>query len=221
MECRLCGEENEAGAMFCSNCGALLPNENGNKAEACNAKNNRILVLRDVYSGMKYEIKQDGMIARERGDIHPEIFSKDVYISDPHCRIYRVDNQWMVEDMGSLNKTLLNGVELLPFTGTALYEESLLKLADLDFKIEMMLEDKKSKEEVVSDSQSELENGNDQQKNQQKEITVWEITCPCCGKGYEVDGADAIIQSCSYCVDDFDRVEIQYEKAKMRKKYAS
>lgn len=238
MECRFCGEENESGATVCGGCGAKLTKSNEKasvvpkmeKKASKDAKGTVTLVLKDIFSNSTYEIAQDGVIARERGDIYPEVFSKNDYISDPHCRLHLINNQWMIEDLDSTNKTKVNGVELTPFTETALYAGSHLKLANMDFKVDFICEKACQVEDETADANQEMENQTCEKgtscKNEQandntrEEKTVWEITCPCCGKVYEVENANAVIQNCNNCEDDFDRIEIQYEKPKMRKKYA-
>lgn len=51
---------------------------------------------------------------------------------------------------------------------------------------------------------------------------IWRITCPVCGKAYEVADENAVVDSCTFCVDEFDRREISKTKPiKLQKKIAS
>ena len=67
----------------------------------------RALVVIDEHGGKAQTYRLDGNVQIGRGDAC-DIRLSDTYVSSNHARIYRRDDGWFVEDLGSTNGTYHN-----------------------------------------------------------------------------------------------------------------
>lgn len=63
----------------------------------------------DFHVEESYELEQDNLIGRSR---KCSIRIPDEALSSVHCRIYKTDDAFFIEDMESANGTLLNGEDI-------------------------------------------------------------------------------------------------------------
>jgi hypothetical protein len=123
--CARCGHDNEAGANFCSSCGARLsPTED--ETTATLAIEDRLelegelgAVLAELPAGMGMVVVQRGPNAGSRFSLdrdtttvgrHPDsdIFLDDITVSRRHAVIRRHRDGYEVDDAGSLNGSYVN-----------------------------------------------------------------------------------------------------------------
>jgi Inner membrane component of T3SS, cytoplasmic domain/zinc-ribbon domain len=123
--CARCGHDNEAGANFCSSCGApLSPTED--ETTATLAIEDRLelegelgAALAELPAGMGMVVVQRGPNAGSRFSLdrdtttvgrHPDsdIFLDDITVSRRHAVIRRQRDGYEVEDAGSLNGSYVN-----------------------------------------------------------------------------------------------------------------
>lgn len=126
MQCHRCGHANEAGANFCSSCGATLGNPDETTASLALLEDRQELeaelgaLLDDVPNDM-------GILAVRRGPNagstfaldaeatsigrHPDssLFLDDVTVSRRHALIRRTPDGYQISDVGSLNGTYVSG----------------------------------------------------------------------------------------------------------------
>jgi pSer/pThr/pTyr-binding forkhead associated (FHA) protein len=123
MICGRCGHRNEAGARFCSSCGAALT-ESDESTLSHPAVEDRdataeleaiadlaegqglVIVARGPNAGSTYLVDADAVTVGR----HPDstIFLDDITVSRRHSVIERVDDDFRIRDVGSLNGTYVN-----------------------------------------------------------------------------------------------------------------
>lgn len=132
MYCKKCGHNNPKSSVYCSRCGEVLDKEDSCREETTTGlpvleadvedeteiaqdleptepleKGSAILVIkRGPDAGMRFTIKRDDIVIGR----HPEsdIFLDDITVSRRHAVIKRRENEFIIEDTGSLNGTYLN-----------------------------------------------------------------------------------------------------------------
>jgi len=123
--CARCGHENQAGANFCSSCGAALEkseddttvtlaiedraeldDELGAMLAEIPAGAGVVVVRRGPNAGSRFSLERDGTT----GGRHPDsdIFLDDITVSRRHAVIRRDRDGYEVSDAGSLNGTYVN-----------------------------------------------------------------------------------------------------------------
>ena len=138
MFCNQCGHRNPAGSNFCSSCGAVLaqaegeettitflPNEAGGEApedeltvslDSVSDENGLLVVKRGPNAGSRYALDTDVVHVGR----HPEseIFLDDITVSRRHAEFLREGRDFSVRDVGSLNGTYVNRerIEQSPLT---------------------------------------------------------------------------------------------------------
>jgi len=128
--CPTCGHENEAGARFCSSCGAGListpqatgvydlektldtrefPAVNPEHFQELATGNAVLVVTRGALEGVRFTLSAASSEPVTIGR-SPEstVFLDDVTVSRQHAKISRVNGQWTITDSGSLNGTYVN-----------------------------------------------------------------------------------------------------------------
>lgn len=122
MHCPTCGHLNEAGANFCSRCGASLGVAEADVTShmpSVEAEEDDELDVSDLKPGEGCLIVRRGSLAGTRFTLasdrasigrHPEadVFLNDITVSRRHAEIHREGNEYLVSDLGSLNGTYLN-----------------------------------------------------------------------------------------------------------------
>ncbi len=124
MICRRCGHHNEAGANFCSSCGAGLTGEDDTTLSLTALEERQeldeelgdalaelpdgmgmVIVRRGPNAGSRYMLERDETALGRHPD--SDIFLDDITVSRRHALI-RNTGGYSVEDAGSLNGTYVN-----------------------------------------------------------------------------------------------------------------
>jgi pSer/pThr/pTyr-binding forkhead associated (FHA) protein len=126
MQCLRCGHDNEAGANFCSSCGATLGEPDETTASLALLEDRQELVeelgplLDDVPTDMGILVVRRGPNAGSTFGLdaattsigrHPDsdLFLDDVTVSRRHALIRRTPDGYTISDVGSLNGTYVRG----------------------------------------------------------------------------------------------------------------
>lgn len=126
----------------CANCGEDVINrplqtEGGQKVEEVEPDHEVQpddepgLWLTELISRFRFNVSDSGGVIGAEGNLQREFFKKYQYVSGKHIEIIRRENSWYVKDLGSMNKTRLNGDELTPALEYELSSGDILKLADV------------------------------------------------------------------------------------------
>ncbi len=126
MQCRRCGHDNEAGANFCSSCGATLGDgdeataslglledrqelevELGALLDDLAADMGMLVVRRGPNAGSTYALDAETTSIGRHPD--SDLFLDDVTVSRRHAVVTRTATGYEISDVGSLNGTYLNG----------------------------------------------------------------------------------------------------------------
>src|SRR5579859_574319 len=126
MQCLRCGHDNEAGANFCSSCGATLGDADETTASLALLEDRQELIeelgplLDDVPTDMGILVVRRGPNAGSTYGLdaeptsigrHPDsdLFLDDVSVSPRHALIRRTPDGYTISDVGSLNGTDVRG----------------------------------------------------------------------------------------------------------------
>lgn len=126
MQCHRCGHDNEAGANFCSSCGATLGDPDETTASLALLEDRQELeaelgtLLDDVPNDMGILVVRRGPNAGSTFALdaattsigrHPDsdLFLDDVTVSRRHALIRRTPDGYTISDAGSLNGTYVRG----------------------------------------------------------------------------------------------------------------
>jgi hypothetical protein len=126
MQCPRCGHGNEAGANFCSSCGATLGDPDETTASLALLEDRQELeaelgdLLDDIPTDMGMLVVRRGPNAGSTYALdapatsigrHPEsdLFLDDVTVSRRHALIDRTPDGYQISDVGSLNGTYVRG----------------------------------------------------------------------------------------------------------------
>ncbi len=166
IKCAFCNALHIPNTVFCSECGHFLleinqrvtepmesdetdtpPSINNTPNHAASQPTSlpRFIRLQIGSRKREVEVKLDKPVHIGRvdpaGDIFPEI---DITDDDPqsnlvsrrHARLFNQKNSIMVEDLGSINGTFLNGMRLPPFVPEIVGDGDRLQLGTLQMKVE-------------------------------------------------------------------------------------
>lgn len=157
------------------------------------------LELFDVKFRKKFIVTICGGLIGRQGNLYPDYFAKNEYISGLHCNISFKDEVWKIEHLSRTNETKLNGQSLANNVSIKLNNKDSIHMADLLFKVKIekpTFEERDIRENLIPS----------------KELhEKWVIKCPVCHKKYEVEGEESHIQFCTsdVCKDDeYDKVQI-------------
>lgn len=106
-------------------------------------------VLKLLYSGRGGRLEfivndQDFLIGRNveaAEGVIPEEISKAV--SRKHCLITKMNNKYFVQDLKSVNHTLINGIMIPPYELMELENNDILSVADIEFRVTEIFYDRK------------------------------------------------------------------------------
>lgn len=156
--CQNCQRANPADALICANCGHLLPV--GERARAAQMPpavhalqrsvhwgtayfgEESVLLLRVAHTGQHFEVslRRECVLGRASADRRPDIDltgydAVEMGVSRRHVRISRQFGTALIEDLGSLNGTFLNGERLLPHQSRVLRHDDELQLGRLVLRV--------------------------------------------------------------------------------------
>ena len=138
VQCPSCQAENPAGGAFCEECGAGLPEQTMGQAAAPSPEDEQVpaavtagpvsvaasatVKLVEAKTSREFDLPADRpqtLIGRRDpdGGVFPDIDltdlgGDDAGVSRRHCMIHRVGTDLQVEDLGAVNHTFVNGVQL-------------------------------------------------------------------------------------------------------------
>lgn len=187
--CPVCGIENSDTAIRCEVCGEKFDfgRDDKKNTESLNYEKS-ILILTKIPSEESIRIEESSIIGR-RGDIGREVIADDEHVGEYHCVAIREGVHWKIEDLHSLNGTMVDNERLVPNVKLEVHNGQKLRIADLLFEISILGETNKATDKI---------------KVQNEE---WHIICPICGKDYRVPDKDGRILECMNC-SDYDKHEI-------------
>lgn len=167
IKCSFCGTENVENTLFCSECGTYLLEDNTQSTDALGGgqiawvdeeedafddiapiKGTGPLTirLRIGETGRKVEAPLTKAIHMGRLDpannVFPEIDLSQEQgvekgISRQHARIFKREGVVVVEDLGSINGTFVNGRRLAPYLPETLHHGDQLQLGKLSIEVEL------------------------------------------------------------------------------------
>jgi len=200
IECDLCHTDNNDSAVNCARCGAALGQTNISDAAQVNTVNivasTPILTLTDVKTGKEIKIEKSCILGRE-GDIESEYFSKSMHVSRKHSNIVLDKNEYKIEHLSNVSPTRVNNRVVSKGFKQIIRNGDVLAIADLEFKVSVcaaVLPATNICNPVVQEPKTVK--------------TKYIITCPKCGKKYDVKDINEKITECEEC-DDFDKEEIK------------
>jgi len=77
----------------------------------------------------------DGDIIGRKNGAFANVFGRFNYVSGTHCKIVKTAAGWHIQDMGSTNKTIYNGIELVPNALYPLTSGTTIKIADVELLV--------------------------------------------------------------------------------------
>jgi len=77
----------------------------------------------------------DGDIIGRKNGAFADIFKSFNYVSGTHCKIVKTAAGWHIQDMGSTNKTIYNGMELAPNALYPIASGTTVKIADVELTV--------------------------------------------------------------------------------------
>jgi len=84
--------------------------------------------------GITIEAQDGDIIGRKNGPFS-NVFGRFNYVSGTHCKIVKTAAGWHIQDMGSTNGTMYNGMKLDPNTLHPLVNGTMIKIADVELLI--------------------------------------------------------------------------------------
>lgn len=114
-------------------------NSSGQMLSARRRQQNTVLKL--LYHGNERELEflvenEDFLIGRN-AEIADGVITMDFSraVSRKHCLITRMNNKYFVQDLKSVNHTLVNGIMIPPYELTELENNDILSVADIEFRV--------------------------------------------------------------------------------------
>lgn len=145
-KCAACGHNNFVGdeneyIPGCENCGEDVMNQPLQRLSAIHEPQPDCeggFFITEIMSNHKFAIPEAGGVIGAEGNIEREFFSQFQYVGGKHIRLLKKEGAWYVQDLGSINRTWLNGEILSPALEYRIEGQGILKIADvvLEFSIE-------------------------------------------------------------------------------------
>ncbi len=89
------------------------PTERVSDAKAAAAIRDHLIITSGIQQGSTIPLTKDSMtVGRATGNAEWEITLPDPSVSRPHARLDRIDETWVVYDLGSANGTMVNGTPI-------------------------------------------------------------------------------------------------------------
>jgi serine/threonine-protein kinase len=136
--CGFCGGRIAADDVFCAHCGARQPMAGASEALRAARATAKLVVSGTTELDAAFQLhKESNLVGRSdpHSNIFPEIdlskFDPETKISRRHARIWREGEMFLVEDLGSVNGTVVNdSVRLAPRQPRALESGDKLRLGE-------------------------------------------------------------------------------------------
>ena len=193
-KCNFCSTINDDNTPICTECGR----DEFDIVDSDSPSGKPKISLKNIVSDVSVEVPEVGCLIGRGYDFAPEMFNHK-WVSEPHCKISIVDNDCIIEDIGSegvgsTNGTFLNGDRLPARTPTKFYDGSKIMIAHIMFDVTV--------EYPYKSCESE-ENGHDEGVP-----FKWVIDCPVSGKRFDVENSTSHITECDCCTDPVDKRKI-------------
>jgi len=98
------------------------------------AVNGDKIKLTSQIHGIMIEAGDGDIIGRKNGAF-ANVFGRFNYVSGTHCKIVKNAAGWHIQDMGSTNGTMYNGIQLVPNTLYPLISGTMIKIADVELTV--------------------------------------------------------------------------------------
>jgi DNA-directed RNA polymerase subunit M/transcription elongation factor TFIIS len=139
LSCEFCADETDKLAIAKERPRKVLPSKGKEPEISASAEipaSKPILQLKDLDSKSAMTVRIDGdcLIGR-KGDVETEFFASDPYVSEYHCKVHLVENEYYVEHLPTTNGMELNSVKLAIGIRTRLRNGEYLKIADKTFEV--------------------------------------------------------------------------------------
>ncbi len=98
-------------------------------------------VLRLLYRGkgkeLEFCVEGDDFLIGRNADVADGVITLEFSraVSRKHCLITRMNNKYFVQDLKSVNHTLVNGIMIPPYELTELVNNDILSVADIEFRV--------------------------------------------------------------------------------------
>jgi len=86
--------------------------------------------------GIMIEAQDGDIIGRKNGPF-ANVFGRFNFVSGTHCKIVKTAAGWHIQDMGSTNGTVYNGMKLAPNTLYPLASGTTIKIADVELTVQI------------------------------------------------------------------------------------
>lgn len=93
------------------------------------------LRLKNLKDGTVINIPPLGGVLGRAGDINPSYFSNNHFVSRLHAKITYMRGTYLIEDLGSINGTKVNGLPLDKNRSVHIRGGDTIKLANLEFEV--------------------------------------------------------------------------------------
>ena len=144
--CPTCGEKNEERAFICTTCGneqlhrATVESEGALSTRKPGAtvimkEQPQAIVLKEAARKITIKIPPIGGLIGRSGTIGVAELENCDTVSRHHLKIELKGSNWVVEDLGSVNGTKINGHRINPGTAESLSVDDILTIADLNFAV--------------------------------------------------------------------------------------
>ncbi len=149
--CAACGRENKIGAKFCASCGKALVYQDATEktvktadlekskiqaeilAANESANNDFSVVLIRNKTQKVYEINKPCFKIGSARDTNDLYIDNNSYVSRHHAEIHNKNGRYFIVDKKSMNKTFVDGKELLPETETEIFIGAKIRFVNEDF----------------------------------------------------------------------------------------
>lgn len=103
----------------------------------CPTEDKKILKLTSLNSpeNLSITMNKDTFIIGRNANYADGVVAFNKYIGKKHCMLLRENNSFSIVDLGSTNKTYVNGVELTPNVPVDIVNGDTVRLANTDFKV--------------------------------------------------------------------------------------
>lgn len=111
----------------------------GRQGAACEMHSD--IILRLLYRGkgreLEFEVSEEDFLIGRNAEVADGVIPLDFSraVSRKHCLITRLNNKYFVQDLKSVNHTLVNGIMIPPYELMELENNDILSVADIEFRV--------------------------------------------------------------------------------------